>query len=39
MFTGGPSGKRHNEAPTVSRDLTPLSVFMFFFWKLPSCWW
>jgi hypothetical protein len=33
-FTGGPSGIRHNEAPTINKDLTSLSVFMLFFLEI-----
>jgi hypothetical protein len=33
-FTWGPSGMRQNQAPTVNKHSTPLSVFMLFFWIL-----
>jgi hypothetical protein len=33
-FTGGPSGIRHNAAPTINKDSTPLSIFMLFFLEI-----
>jgi hypothetical protein len=33
-FTGGPSGICHNEAPTINKDITALSIFMLFFLEI-----
>jgi hypothetical protein len=34
MFTGGYSGLRQNEAPTINKDSTTLSVFMLYFLEI-----